>query len=182
MEEIRKTQAQMHKDYFDKVSDAIDGGFYLEAVFLEYAAIEGRLEVILGILGCPCNKDLTDADRSRINISHRIVCLKKYYIQRNKLTEKSKLDEKYFHELKSWLNERNGYVHGLYKNASEYTNRKSQAQQIAVTGKELSRLLYNEAKRLRRLYKVSNDLFMEHPKCKSKKCSQYREEIENDNL
>ncbi len=43
------------------------------------AAIEGRLEVILGILGAPCNKNADPVERRKVNISHRINCLEKIY-------------------------------------------------------------------------------------------------------
>ena len=52
--EDKAKQVSMHKNFFDKVDAAIEGGFYLEAVFREYAAIESRLEALLGVLGAPC--------------------------------------------------------------------------------------------------------------------------------
>ena len=44
---IENKQVEMHKNFFDKCHVAIENGFFLEAVFIEYAAIEGRLEIIL---------------------------------------------------------------------------------------------------------------------------------------
>ena len=77
MNEIQSKQVEMHKNLFDRCQAAIEGQFYLEAMFLEYAAIEGRLEVILGLLGTPCDKNLEGELRHRVNISDRIQCLKK---------------------------------------------------------------------------------------------------------
>jgi len=69
----------MHMDFFDRTMLAIDNGFYLEAIFREHAAIEGRLEAILGILGAPCNKYANPTERRKVNISHRINCMKRIY-------------------------------------------------------------------------------------------------------
>ena len=78
--EQKKMQVEMHTDFFDTVDDAIENGFYLEAIFREYAAIESRLEVILGVLGSPCGKKvLPDYKRKDVKISHRIECVKKIY-------------------------------------------------------------------------------------------------------
>lgn len=50
---LSEKQRVMHKDMFDKVKNALQNGFYFEALFLEYSAIEGRLEVISGLLSMP---------------------------------------------------------------------------------------------------------------------------------
>ena len=77
MEDNRLAQRDMHCSFFERCQFAIDNGFCLEALLMEYAAIEARLEVILGMLGRPCSKYLLDADRKKVQISHRIECLKK---------------------------------------------------------------------------------------------------------
>lgn len=66
----------MHKDFFDQCRLAIDEGFYMEAILTEYAAMESRMEIILGVVGLPCSKQLENSMRSSINISHRIRCVK----------------------------------------------------------------------------------------------------------
>ena len=143
----------MHKNFFDRAKDAREAGFYLEAVFLEYAAIEGRLEVLCGLFGCPCNKDLEPSNRKTINISQRVKCLRKIYKNHPaSIYRKTKLDNTYWKNLQSWIRNRNIYVHGLYKRAEEYLARGNEAQELAEQGYEYTRLLYNEVKRIRRLY------------------------------
>ena len=66
----------MHTDFFDRCESAIQNGFYFEAIIMEYAAIESRLEVICGVLGFPCGKDCKC--RKDIMIGSRIDCLRKY--------------------------------------------------------------------------------------------------------
>lgn len=142
-------QIKMHTDFFDRTALAIENGFYLEAMFREYAAIEGRLEVLLGVLGAPCNKHLPSKQRKDIKISHRITCLSEYY---NNATEigNTKLSDEYFTKLSKWANDRNTYVHGLYKNEVEYDNRCTQCKHMAEDGLLLTRMLYNEVKRIRK--------------------------------
>lgn len=51
MNEEQEKQVKMHRDLFDRCNAAIENKCYLEAVMLEYAAMEGRFEVMLGVLG-----------------------------------------------------------------------------------------------------------------------------------
>ena len=173
-EGLEQRQAAMHRDYFDQAKAAVEEGFYLEAVFLEYAAIEGRLEVLLGILGAPCNRKLEGSIRSQIKISHRIDCLR--YCRRNNqsLFAAAKLPDSFFSdkgELKRWIRNRNVFVHGLYKNADEYQRRRENAEKLATDGLEYSRLLYNEAKRLNRILKNYPEQFDGlNRKCRNSNC------------
>ena len=147
----------MHKDFFDRCQTAIDNRFYLEAIFLEYAAIESRLEVILGIFGAPCNKHLESSVRKNIKISHRINCLEKQVT--SPCFEKTKINRKFFKDIRKWIEKRNKYIHGLYKSETEYNGRIRGAKKIAEDGLELCRLLYNEAKRVNRLLKKNPEIF-----------------------
>lgn len=146
---IVQKQVEMHTDFFDSTIFAIANGFYLEAMFREYAAIEGRLEILLGVLGAPCNKNLPYMQRKDMKISHRITCLSKFY-KNAKHIGKTKLTSSYFKALKDWTEQRNKYIHGLYKNELEYRERCEQCQAMADEGLVLARMLYNEVKRIRR--------------------------------
>ena len=166
------SQQKMHKDFFDKCDTAIENGFYFEAILLEYAALESRLEVILGILQMPCNKDLESGKRKDIKISHRIQCLN-YMRKHSPVFENTKLEKNFFEKnhLVKWIKSRNIYIHGLYKNGQEYENRKAECKELAIQGREYCRLLYNEAKRLNRLLKNHPDAFEQHIRCcRSKSC------------
>lgn len=149
MNDTQKNQVIMHQDYFEKTQTAIDCGFYLEAIFREYAAIEGRLEIILGLLGAPCNKNASDKERRSVDFSHRINCLSRIY-SGSKSMGNTKLDKKFFKKLDNWRNDRNIIVHGFYKNELKYQERSAKNKKLAEEGLLLSRMLYNEAKRLRR--------------------------------
>lgn len=163
----------MHKNYFDRASLAIQDGYYLEALMYEYAAIEGRLEVICSMLDCPCNRNLEPTIRRQINIGNRVNCLTSLYKHHPACNDSSttKLSGDFWVSLKKWLKSRNQYVHGLYKNPELYIKRIADRNELALEGLKLSRLLYNEAKRIRRLR--NNHLeTMEYSgkRCKKKQC------------
>lgn len=153
----------MHRDFFIRAENAISNRFYLEAVFLEYAAIESRLEVILGILGMPCNKAIDLIIRRRINISTRVECLRFCYCNNPLIVEKAKINNRFFTEkgpLSTWIKNRNTFIHGLYKNAELYDERTNkECKKLAEDGMKYARLLYNEAKRMNRLIKNHPELF-----------------------
>lgn len=170
----RMAQKDMHKSFFDKCQNAIDNSFYMEAILMEYAAIEARLEVILGLLGLPCSQFIPDEDRRTISISHRVKCLKK--IRKNSTEfEKSKLSCKYFDKLDKWIKDRNGYVHGLYKNEIKYKDRIKGAKKTAEDGFNLCKQLYREANRIRRLIKKRNYADMGDVYCYERGCRFYFE-------
>lgn len=148
--EKQKKQYGMHKDFFDRCQFAIDNGMYFEAMLMEYAAIEARLEVIMGVLGLPCNKNIPDKERRKVNISDRVRCLKT--IQKGcDVFNSSKLPDGFFGGLEKWIEKRNRYIHGLYKNEMEYTRRMNKIEEVADKGFVICKSLYDEAKRLRKL-------------------------------
>ena len=104
--EEKQKAVVMHKNYFDRSKAAIENKYYFEAMMYEYAAIEGRLEVICGMLGCPCNKHLEDKIRKKITIRNRINCLKRLYKKhpacKNSTT---KIDKEIWEEIDKWIRE-----------------------------------------------------------------------------
>ena len=164
---------KMHQNFFDRCAKAIKNEFYMEAILMEYAAIESRLEVMLGLIGMPCNKFLEAPERKKIQISHRILCAKKFR-KNYPLFENTKLSNKFFDNLEKWINRRNMYVHGLYKNEIEYSSRLKGAKDLAAKGLEFARLLYNEVNRLKRLKKnhyEQFEIFISNIECKTSNCN-----------
>lgn len=166
-------QQKMHCDFFVSTRNAIENGMYLEAIFKEYAAIEGRLEVILGLLGYPCNQFLDDKKRQRVQISDRVECLKKIYNKKDNRTIKNKLPECFFTKngvVTKWIKERNAYIHGLYKNGEDYQKRLYKSREIAESGMKIADYLYKEANRLKRIKKDNPELFQGCFRCPGKEC------------
>ena len=175
MEENKKLQVEMHKDFFDRCKFAIENKFYMEAILMEYAAIESRLEVMLGVLGLPCNKFIDNSQRKSINISHRVNCVN--YLRKNSIVfDNTKLSKSFFEKLSKWLGKRNEYIHGLYKNEIIYNTRIKDAKTFAEHGYVYCRLLYNEVNRLKRMKRNHIEYFDESIICYSSKCSMCNKE------
>ena len=73
----QQAQYKMHKSFFDDCSRAIENNFYMEAILMEYAAIEARMEILLGVIGLPCHQYQEPNVRKSIQISHRLNCAHK---------------------------------------------------------------------------------------------------------
>jgi len=174
VEEDKRLQVEMHRDFFDQTQSAIDQKFYLEAIFREYASIESRLEVLLGLMGAPCNKFLPNSERKKVDISHRIKCLKKAY--NNSEIGKTKLDTAFFNKLDKWRNDRNIIVHGFYKNEIQYRERSAKNKKLSEDGLQLARKLYNEVKRLRRYRKNHPEVGYKKEGVCQETCKLFREE------
>ena len=145
-------QVQMHKNFFDRCCCAMENGYYLEAILMEYAAIESRLEALCGVLDLPCGKSCTC--RKDIKISSRIDCLRLYRNKNTSVFQRTKLPQNFFSEkgiLRTWIQRRDRIVHGLYKDELKYTERFQGSRDLSKKGYELCKLLYNETKRIRRL-------------------------------
>ncbi len=163
---------EMHKNFFDRCEYAIENGFYMEAILMEYAAIESRLEVMLGLIGMPCNKFIEDGERKKVQISHRISCVKRFR-KTSPLFEDTKLSSRFFDSLENWIVKRNTYVHGLYKNEIAYNSRMNGAKDLAEKGLNYTRLIYNEVNRLKRLkknYPKKYENLIETIDCATSKC------------
>lgn len=177
MTDLKSKQVAMHKDFFDRCQFAIDNHFYIEALLMEYAAIESRLEALCGIVGFPCGQKCEN--RRDIKISSRITCLNYYWNHNKDVTNKSKLPECFFSPkgiLKKWITKRDCIVHGLYKNAREYQKRMDESRKLAVDGLQYARLLYNETKRIKRLLTNHGDVFDNVIlQCRNSKCRAYQE-------
>lgn len=173
-----ENSVDMHRDFFDRCKLAIDNRFYIEAITMEYAAIESRLESICGRIGLPCGQKCVC--RKDIFISSRIRCINDFWNRNKEIIARSKISQGFFSDkgiLKSWIVKRDIIIHGLYKNATEYRNRIRTSRDIAERGYEYARLLYNEANRLGRLRTNHNEVFENAiTKCKNPKCKANKKE------
>ena len=147
----------------------MQNGFYMEAILMEYAAIESRLEVLLGIVGLPCNKFMDDNSRKSVQISHRVSCAS-HMLKNSSIFENTKLNKKFFEKLGKWIAKRNEYIHGLYKNELRYSQRIAHAKEFAENGYEFCRILYNEVNRVKRLCKRNPQSIDEYVICKANGC------------
>jgi len=174
----KQLQKEMHKDFFVRCQNAINNGCYFEAMLMEYAAIEGRLEVIMGVLGLPCNKQLPSEERRKIYVSNRLTCLREIYLSSNVLAD-SPIPRSFWKKLEKWIRSRNMYIHGLYKNEIQYKSRMKDVESIAKAGYDYANTLYKEAKRLRRLLRKGVLSESSDIECNKSLCAFIRNKTDN---
>ncbi len=149
-DEERKAAYKMHRDYYHRVKDAIEKKYYFEAIFLEYAAIESRLEVIMSLMHTPCSS-CSDEAYNQIGVSKKMNCYKQF-LKNEELFGKSKITKDVIGDIKDWFGARNKRIHNLYRNPEMYDQLQEDTKAVALEGYKFVELFYAEAKRLRRIY------------------------------
>lgn len=92
-----------------RLKKAIANAFYLEAIFIEYAIMEDRLESILRHSG-----KWNPKPDQRVSIEKKIGNVEKLSEEKKGLARKY-FDENLFTDLKAWKTERNRLIHALMK-------------------------------------------------------------------
>ena len=127
-----------YKEQFKRLKKAFEYKFYMEAIFIEYAIMEDRVEAILRYEG---NEIKTQNEREFISITRKLNKIKK-------IAEKNKsLPQRYFaDEIFEWIKKRNALIHALLK--KELTT--DEVKTFAEEGKLLTRTLCDKAKNYKR--------------------------------
>ena len=139
-----------HKDYHTRSKEAVNTKHYLEALCLEYSAMESRVASILKMLGMPCG-DLNNKDTFDIGIHVKLNCLKKCL--KDDIFKKSKLTNKTIKDIISWKYHRNEVMHRLYAKPEEYDKLMENIKTYAEDGLDYCYILYKEADRIRYIKK-----------------------------
>ena len=123
-----------YKEQFGRLKKALNNSFYLEAIFIEYAIIEDRLESVLRHSG-KFNPERHTSLNSKLNIV-------------SKMTEEVKgLARKYFsqellEEIIIWKEARNKLIHALMKRSLHTED----LQIVAHKGQEIAKSVSNKTK------------------------------------
>ena len=146
MSEVKPDNMQKYENYkeqFKRLKKALENGFNLEAIFIEYALMEDRTESILK------HADKWEAylknRNGRSNIDSKIK-----YIQ--KMAENKKdLSHKYFSddvlsEILVWKDERNRLIHALLKQQLKH----NEISDLAIKGNELLKVLKSKERNYNR--------------------------------
>ena len=156
--EQRETARIAHKDIFDRCQSAINSGFYLEAILMEYAAMEARMKVIMTLFHKPCALCEDISITHDIGLQGKVDCFK-YIIENNpSLFEKAKFTRSKAARMGEFCKKRNIRIHGLLEDTDSYNKLMKDNQKIATRGYELLKLLYNETNRLKRIAKNHPEL------------------------
>ena len=143
-----KTENQLryenYREQFKRLNSALNNGFNLEAMFIEYAIMEDRTESILR------HADKWDAYIKSRKGRDPGIDSKIRYIQ--KLAEQKKtIPNKYFYDdlldrILIWKEERNRLIHALLKQQLEH----NEITELAAQGKQLVDELRNRANKYNR--------------------------------
>lgn len=158
--EQRQHAGKVHKDFFDRCQNAIDNGFYLEAMFMEYAAMEGRMKVIMSLFKNPCSLCDNTQITHNIGLPKKMECFLMVYETNPALFEKSKLPRSTIRRMMEFCIKRNKRIHGLLENTDEYDKLMSHNKKLATKGLEYCKLLYNETNRLKRISKNHPEMLL----------------------
>ena len=123
-----------YKEQFGRLKKALNNNFYLEAIFIEYAIIEDRLESVLRHSGKFNPKRHTSLNSKLNRVSE--------------MTRETKgLTRKYFsqellEEIVIWKEDRNKLIHALMKQSLHTEN----LQIVAIKGQEIAKVVSNKTK------------------------------------
>ena len=127
-----------YKEQFKRLKKAFDYKFYMEAIFIEYAMMEDRMEAILRYEG---NEIKPKNEKEFISMGRKLNKIKKIAEQKKSLLQKYFADG-IADEISEWITKRNALIHALLK--KELTT--DEVEAFALEGKTLTRTLCNKAK------------------------------------
>ncbi len=135
-----------YKEQFKRLNKAMTNGFYLEALFIEYAIMEDRAEAILRYEG------------NEINSKDGFVSLDRKLRKIVKIAEQNRsLPSRYFsgdliEQISAWKEERNRLIHALMKQSLTT----EELQTLAQTGQALVCELRDRATKYKRAFAKIN--------------------------
>lgn len=131
-----KTENQLkyenYREQFKRLSSALNNGFNLEAMFIEYAIMEDRTESILHHAG-EWDNYMKSRRGGRATINSKIVYIKKLAAVSNNLLNKYFSDD-LLDQILVWKDERNRLIHALLKQQFEH----NEVSDLANQGKQLA--------------------------------------------
>ena len=137
-----------YKKQNERLKKALTNHFYLEAVFIEYAIMEDRLESILRYENIPIKNKRPTID-DKINtvttfLSDNNILLHKYF------------SPEFMASLKAWKNRRNPLIHALMKRPNSTEELRVIAEEGNVLQKDLCKLSQNYKRAVERKLKNEN--------------------------
>lgn len=132
-----------YKEQKIRLKKALNGGFYVEAIVIEYAMIEDRIKSILSSAGISLQskgRNNTISKNCDLIISHKI-------FNESKMV-RSKVPQSLVEEIKIWISNRNNVVHALLSTEFE----SGQIKEFAEEGAELLRQIDNKSGCVKRYF------------------------------
>ena len=123
-----------YKEQFGRLKKAMTYEFYLEAIFIEYAIIEDRLESVLRHSG-------KFNPQKHISLNTKLSRIKEMQREKNGLIKKYFSDE-IIEDLSLWKESRNSLIHALMKQALHTED----LLRVALKGQEIAKIISNKTK------------------------------------
>ena len=125
-----------YKVQSQRLKKAMDNGFLLEAIFIEYAMIEDRAEAVLRY------------ENNTINSKHHVTINRKLNKIKMLLTNKNSLISRYFSselidEVIEWKDKRNPMIHAMMKQSLSTEGLRELAEEGLALTKTMNRLSTN---------------------------------------
>lgn len=129
-----------YKEQSKRLTIALKYKFYVEAVAIEYAIIEDRIQSILNHSGV----SIIDKDGCPFSIQKNINRLKdnKYFNEKN---VRKKVPLELINNIYEWKEKRNKVIHALLKKEFQ----KDEIEKLALQGNELRKQISNKAKSMK---------------------------------
>ena len=168
---IRLKMAEMHEEFIERMSEAYDIQYYVEAVWYCYAIFEQRISRLIAKCIDQCTLFPDRDDEKSAAISVRITCLKKL-IKANYGAYGS-LDVSLLDRISKWCVKRNDLVHSLVS-LNHYKKYDEEFKNLAEIGVPLVFELYDVCTDFRNIWYNTNEPSAPFPvvkcKCGNKKC------------
>ena len=168
---IRLQMAEMHEEFIERMSEAYDSKYYVEAVWYCYAIFEQRISRLISkyVDHCMLCPERTDDKSAAISI--RITCIKNMISA--KYCSLDVMDANLFTRINQWCEDRNELVHGLIS-LKHYKQYDKEFEKLAKEGVPLVFELYDACTDFRNTWYKAASVSGEFPKkkckCRGKKC------------
>ena len=143
MNTLNIEKKEKYADLMIKLNKATNEEYYYEAIFIEYAIIEDRLEALLKYAELKYKQDNgTNIDiQKKINKIQNDAKFKDSYIKKH-------ITPKILNEIQLWKNERNRLIHNLVN--AKYDNQ--EIKNIALKGECLAKKISNKSTLIKRYF------------------------------
>lgn len=143
MNTLNIEKKEKYAELMIKLNKATNEEYYYEAIFIEYAIIEDRLEALLRYAGLKYKQDNgTNIDiQKKINKIQNDAKFQDSYIKKH-------ITPKILNEIQLWKNERNRLIHNLVN--AKYDN--EEIKNIALQGECLAKKISNKSTLIKRYF------------------------------
>ena len=141
-ERINHGKYENYKEQFHRLKKALGNGFYLEAIFIEYAILEDRADAVLSYEG---NEIIPKNEREFISFARKKNRIIKLSEKKNSITGRF-FSQEFMEQVFNWVNRRNAVIHGLLKR----TMTADELQSFALEGKMLCETFRNKTRSYKR--------------------------------